>query len=94
MFDERTLAQGMNFTFETDFGDIDLLGELSGIGQFSDVARDAVSIELYGLQVRVASLDALIRSKRAAGRPKDLNALPELEALKEMQSLQKRDQDK
>ncbi len=94
LFDERTLAQGMNFTFETDFGDIDLLGELSGVGQFSELARDAVLIELYGMQVRVASLDALIRSKRAAGRAKDLNALPELEALKEMQSLQKRDQDK
>ncbi len=67
------------------------LGELSGIGQFPALARDAVSIELYGLRIRVASLDALIRSKRAAGRSKDLTALPELEALKEMQALEKRD---
>jgi hypothetical protein len=94
VFDERTLALGMNFTFQTDFGDIDLLGELSGVGQFPELARDAVLIELYGMRIRVASLEALIRSKRAAGRSKDLNALPELEALKEMQSLEKRDQDK
>src|SRR6266852_7672222 len=53
LFDERTLAQGMNFTFETAFGHIDLLGELSGVGQFSELARDAVLIELYGMQVRV-----------------------------------------
>jgi hypothetical protein len=94
VLDERTLAQGMNFTFQADFGDIDILGELSGVGQFPELARDAVLIELYGMQIRVASLDSLIRSKRAAGRPKDLNALPELEALQEMQLLQKRDQGK
>lgn len=91
VFDERTLAQGMNFTFQTDFGDIDVLGELSGIEQFSALARDAVLVELYGLPIRVASLDALISSKRAAGRAKDLNALPELEALKELHAAQKLD---
>jgi hypothetical protein len=86
---ERTLAQGMNFTFQTDFGDIDLLGELSGVGQFPELARDAVSIDLHGIQVLVASLDVLIRSKRAAGRPKDLLSLPELEALREFRSAMK-----
>ncbi len=99
VLDERTLAQGMNFTFQTDFGDtdlgdIDLLGELSGVGQFSELTVDAVLIELYGMQIRVASLDVLIRSKRTAGRPKDLSVLPELEALQEMQALQIRDQSK
>ncbi len=94
VLDERTLAQGMNFTFQTDFGDIDLLGELSGVGQFSALTVDAVLIELYGMRIRVASLDVLIRSKRAAGRPKDLSVLPELEALQEMQALQIRDQSK
>jgi hypothetical protein len=88
IFDARSLAQGMNFTFQADFGDIDLLGELSGIGRFSDLARDTVSIELFGMPIRVASLDALIRSKRAAGRPKDLLVLPELEAVKRMRSVE------
>jgi hypothetical protein len=31
----------------------------------------------------VLTLDALIASKRAAGRPKDLLVMPELEALRE-----------
>jgi hypothetical protein len=84
VLDERTLTLGMNFTFETDLGDIDLLGELSGVGQFADLARDSVLIDYHGMQLRVASLDAVIRSKRAAGRPKDLLALPELEAMKDM----------
>lgn len=89
--DERTLAQGMNFTFQTDFGDIDLLGELSGVGQFRDLDNDAVDLEVYGMHVRVASLDALIRSKRAAGRPKDLLALPELEAIRESRAKRRKD---
>jgi hypothetical protein len=82
LLDERTLAQGMNFTFETDHGDLDLLGELSGVGQYADVARDAVTLDIFGKPYQVASLDAIIRSKTAAGRPKDLNALPELKAIK------------
>jgi hypothetical protein len=84
VFDQATLSNGMNFTLQTDLGDIDLLGELSGLGQFPEVAKDAVLMPLFGISYRVASLDVIIRSKQAAGRPKDLNALPELEALKEL----------
>lgn len=36
-----------------------------------------------GLVIRVASLDAVIESKRAAGRPKDERALPHLESLRD-----------
>jgi hypothetical protein len=84
VFDVQTLSNGMNFTLATDLGDIDLLGHLSGLGEFSAVALDGHSMPLFGGECRVASLDCLIRWKRAAGRNKDLNVLPELEALKEM----------
>ena len=40
--------------------------------------------DLFGYQVRVLSLEALIQAKRAAGRPKDLLVIPELEALLEL----------
>ncbi|HEV2988359.1 MAG TPA: hypothetical protein VG759_07950, partial [Candidatus Angelobacter sp.] len=85
LLDDVTLSNGMNFTLQTDLGDIDLLGELSGLAQFPEVAKDAVLMQLFGISYRVASLDAIIRSKQAAGRPKDLNALPELKALKELE---------
>ena len=38
-----------------------------------------------------AALDALIRSKRTAGRPKDLNSLPELEVLKQLRAAQEKE---
>ena len=80
----ETLSNRMNFTLATDLGDLDLLGHLSGLGEFPAVALDAISMPLFGGEYRVASLDSLYPFEKAAGRSKDLNVLPELEALKEM----------
>jgi len=44
----------MNFTFQTDFGDIDLLGELSEVSQFPELIRDAVLIDLRGMPGRLS----------------------------------------
>lgn len=85
-FDERSLQNSTNFTFETDIGDIDLLGEVAGVGTYVEVEQASVIFELYERDVRVLSLDALIDAKRAAGRAKDLLVLPELEALREVLS--------
>ena len=71
----------MNFTLETDRGNVDLLGEVAGLGTYEQVQAGAVPIELVGVTCAVLSLDKLIAAKRAAGRPKDLLVLPELEAL-------------
>lgn len=84
IWDEQTLQQGTNFTFVTDLGNIDLLGEVAGVGDYNEVRGASVVLALFGLQCRVLSLDALIASKRAAGRTKDLLVLPELEALREV----------
>ena len=83
IWDERTLQNGTNFTFDTDLGDIDMLGEVAGVGDFSSVKTSANEIQICDVLVNVISLDDLIKAKRAAGRTKDLLVLPELEALKE-----------
>ena len=80
----------MNVTLATDIGDIDLLGELDGVGQFPDVSKGAELLRIFDIPCRVANLDVIIQSKRAAGRPKDLNVLPELNALNELKSAEKR----
>ena len=76
--DVATLRAGLNFTLSTEAGDIDLLGEVAGVGGFADVARDAVTMELHGHPVRVMSLDTLERAKRASGRRRDLLDLAEI----------------
>lgn len=75
----------MNFTLTTDRGDIDLLGEVTGIGDYRAVAADALTLSLYGRDVRVMSLDALERAKRAAGRLKDLTDLAHIAELRKRQ---------
>jgi hypothetical protein len=81
--DAKTLERGDSFTFTTDLGAIDVLATPSGTGGYEDLARTAETIELFGHEVLVASVDDLIRMKRAAGRPKDLLAVEELAALRE-----------
>lgn len=80
--DARSLDSGLNFTLASDAGDIDLLGEVPGVGGYPQVADDAVILEIYGHAVRVMSLAALERAKRAAGRLKDLADLAEIAELR------------
>jgi hypothetical protein len=83
IWDERTLQNGTNFTLETEIGDIDLLGEVAGVGDYKAVESESVEMELCDVFVKVISLNDLINAKRAAGRTKDLLVLPELEAIRE-----------
>jgi predicted nucleotidyltransferase len=83
-FDEETLKRGLSFTLSTELGDLDLLGEVTGIGDYADVLASSEHVELFDRTFNVLTLDALIASKRDAGRPKDLQVLPELEALREI----------
>lgn len=82
IFDQSTLRNGTNFTLETSIGDIDLL--VAGIGDFQAVLNHSETVPLYEFEVRILTLDGLIKeAKCAAGRTKDLLILPELEALRE-----------
>ena len=81
--DAKTLAAGDHFTFVTDRGDLDCLGIPSGTLGYDDLKKDAVDVDLDGLVVAVASIEDLIRMKRAAGRPRDLAELEILGALRD-----------
>lgn len=81
--DAKTLARGDSFTLLTDLGAVDILATPAGTGGFDDLARTADRLELFEHDVLVASVDDLIRMKRAAGRSKDLLAVEELAALRD-----------
>lgn len=65
----------------TRFGDLDLAAQPTGLPDHDDVAERATTMEVGELDVLVASLDDIIRSKEAADRPKDRATLPILHAL-------------
>jgi len=81
-FDARTLRSGLNFTLVTDLGELDLMGEVAGIGSYADALSLSSVLSLFGHDVRVLDLEGLERSKRAAGRAKDLLDLELIAALK------------
>ena len=89
VLDAKTLAGGMNFTLTTDLGDLDLMGEVAGVGLYPEASAGASVLDLFGQKCLVAALDVLIQSKLAAGRPKDLLVLPELEALRDLERARK-----
>ncbi|HEY4956092.1 MAG TPA: hypothetical protein VII02_14530 [Gemmatimonadaceae bacterium] len=78
-----TLRAGLNFTLTTTAGEIDLLGEVTGGGSYNDLMRHTIEITLFTHRTRCLNLEWLIATKRAAGRPRDLEAIAELEALRE-----------
>lgn len=82
-FDESVLERGLNFPLSTTIGDLDLLGEIPGGGTYEDLVPCTITVELFGRTCRCLDLPALIIAKRAAGRPKDLEAIAELEAILE-----------
>lgn len=82
-WDLETLKHGLNFTLETDLGDIDLLGEIAGGGRYEELVPHTVELEVFGYRLLCLDLETLIRVKKAAGRPKDLEAVAELEALRD-----------
>jgi hypothetical protein len=81
--DAGALAAGDHFTFTTDAGPIDCLGTPAGTDGFADLDTGATDEDLDGLVVRVASLDDLIRMKRAANRPQDRIAVEWLSAVRD-----------
>jgi hypothetical protein len=80
-FDGETIRRGLNFTLSSDLGDVDFLGEVAGLGFYPAVRTASVTLNLFGHDYHVLSLEGLIQAKKAAGRPRDLEAIPELEAM-------------
>jgi hypothetical protein len=81
--DLETLRRGLNFTLTTSLGDLDLLGEITGGGTYPQLLGESLEAKLFDVRCRYLGLEALIRVKRATGRPRDLEVIAELEALKE-----------
>ena len=77
------LRAGLNFTLTTKAGDIDLLGEIIGGGAYEDLLPHTITAVVFKRETRILDLPWLIRVKRAAGRPRDLEVIAELEALRE-----------
>jgi len=87
--DVKTLTAGLNFTFRTRAGAVDLLGQPAGVSGYSELLANSSEVEIFDMHIRVCGLEDLMTMKRHAGRPKDKAQLAELTALRD--ELERRD---
>jgi len=81
IMDDRTLRGAPILTLTSTEGDIDVMDRIAGVGPYADVRKHSEKVTALGVSFRVLDLPTLIKAKRAAGRPRDFEHLPELEAL-------------
>ena len=86
IMDSRTLRGAPIMTLTTSQGDLDIMDRVAGIGDYTDVRKHSQKISALGVSFPVIDLPWLIKAKRAAGRPRDFDHLPELEALLKIQA--------
>jgi hypothetical protein len=65
----------------TRFGDFDISFRPSGTQGFEELSRNSIAMRVRGVNINVAALEDIIRSKEAANRPKDQRSLPVLRQL-------------
>jgi len=83
-WDTEFFKNVLNMTLSTELGPIDLLAEAPGVESFEQLWTASQEMLLFGLTVRVASIDDLIKMKTASGRPKDTEHAMQLRALKKL----------
>ena len=84
--DARTFRTTPIMTLTTEAGNIDVMDDVKGVGDYAAVLKASEVFEIGDVEFRSLSLDALIASKRAVRRPKDVEHLIELEALRALRS--------
>ena len=86
-FGRLTIQRGLNFRLSTLAGDLDVLGEATGNGTYEALEPRSEIRDVLGLRCRFVNLPTLIHLKRAAGRPKDIERIAELEAIQQERSV-------
>ena len=72
-----------NLYLSTDWGQLDCLGEIKGVGDFEAVLAQSEEIDLDFGSCRIVTIDALIEAKRVMDRPRDREAVLQLTAIRE-----------
>jgi predicted nucleotidyltransferase len=75
-----------NLYLDTDLGTLDILSQITGVGDYERVKSKAIEVNVFGHKCKVISLDDLISAKKTLGRNKDLLVVQELEEIKKKQN--------
>jgi RimJ/RimL family protein N-acetyltransferase/predicted nucleotidyltransferase len=70
-----------NLYLQTDAGILDLISNVTGVGDFEELSKSCIEIKIYGYKCKMISIEDLIKAKLALKRPKDLEVARELETI-------------
>jgi hypothetical protein len=76
--DHPWLTNLKNLYLHTDLGQLDILGEMPEVGDYSAVRDRTIEFDFAGIKCRTLDIPTLIEAKLRAGRPKDHQAVREL----------------
>ena len=65
------LARAEMWNLVSEAGRIDIAFQPSGTEGYEDLVEGALAFEVYGVELEVAALEDIVRSKEAADRPQD-----------------------
>ncbi len=85
----KDISNLKNLYLETDLGDIDLISQVTGVGDFKKVSQQSQKIELFGYPCKVMALEDLILAKKEMGREKDLAMIKELKVIQSKKNSKK-----
>jgi len=71
-----------NLYLKTDLGVVDCLSNVLGLGEFENVLKDSIELELPFGHCRVLGIEALIRAKETMNRDHDRMAVRQLQEIK------------
>jgi len=81
-FDAETIQRGTDLKLSSDAGDIDIFAEVPGMESYENLLENSTEVTVFGTEIKCLNLDMLINLKRAAGRPRDIEMVAQLESLK------------
>jgi len=81
---DKNCAQFKNLYLDTRNGQLDCLSFIDGLGDYSRAKQESEIIKVEDMHIRVLSLDALIKTKKALNRPRDKAAILQLESIKRL----------
>lgn len=81
---ETNTGQFKNLYLDTDIGQLDCIGFVAGIGDYSQVKQASEQVQMQNIEIHILGIDALIKAKQAMNRPRDKQAVLQLEAIKKL----------
>jgi hypothetical protein len=84
---DELCASLKNLYLDTDWGPLDCLSSVLGIGDFDEVKRRSIEVAITAGTCRVLDIDALIEAKSATNRTHDRMTILQLKAIKERKGL-------